>query len=300
MRRDLVLPGKWPHGGTPVDLEAGVRVHGVHVPSEPPVGGQLYIEVGVAQIDRAEQDDFRLWLTARGVGGVQRWELAPGYDWIGPTEWLDSEVFVGRYSLDVPETLSEGETTLTLTVVGADGRVRKTLDTGAPAVDVGTLTLLSRDAAGRAAEADRQAALDAAATTSCPQAEDAWFLARKHQVADPEWRQGHHDKMRRAFAECWARHSAGLPRSEQVAALVRAREHDHWAPTYRQAAGALAAELYAKGLAAREAGDVETAYRAFADAVAVDRRWSWARRYAEEARAERLGLGPKDNRKAAR
>ncbi len=291
VRRDLVLPKAWPHGGEPTSLEKGVTVHGVDVPSEPPTGGEVYLEIGVSQRDVAGQDDFVTWLTASDGTHVQRWDVAPAYGWIGASEWRDDEVAVGRYSLDVPATLPPGDYALTLTVVGEKGEVRHVEETGASEVVVGTLTVLTDAAALEAAEADRAAALAAATAVRCEEAERSWFLARKHQVADREWREGHEDELERALAECWAKHAEGRPREEQIAALIRAREHDHWSPTYLRAAGALADELHAEGLVAREAQDWEAAYRAFSDAVAVDRSRSWSRRYAEEARAERLGLG---------
>ncbi|MEM6931573.1 MAG: hypothetical protein AAF602_31875, partial [Myxococcota bacterium] len=300
VRRDIVLPKHWAHGGSLVELEMGARVHGVHVPSAPPVGGKVYVEVGVSQQDVRGQDDFGMWLTARHGEHVQRWDIAPGYGWIGASEWRQDEIFHGKYSLDVPKTLPPGGYALTLTIVGAEGEVRHVEATGEPEVAVGTLTLLSEADALAAAERDRESALASAEALRCADAEQDWFLARKHQVADPDWRKKHHDTTKRALAECWATKAADVDRDTKVDHLVRAREHDHWAPTYRAAARALAQELYDEGLVAREKEDWERAYRRFSDAVAVDRSWSWARRYAEEARAERLGLGPREEKTANR
>ncbi|MEO0603118.1 MAG: DMT family transporter, partial [Myxococcota bacterium] len=300
VRRDIVLPERWAHGDELVELEKGARVHGVHVPSEPPVGGKVYLEVGVSQQDVRGQDDFGMWLTARNGEHVQRWDLAPGYGWVGATEWRQDEVFHGKYSLDVPKTLPPGRYALTLTIVGAKGEVRRVEATGEPEVAVGTLTLLAEADALAAAEDDREAAGASAEALRCTEAEQRWFLARKHQVADPDWREQHRDATKRALAECWAKKAADVDRDTKVDHLVRAREHDHWAPTYRRAARALAQELYDEGLVAREQENWEAAYRLFSDAVAVDRSRSWARRYAEEARAERLGLGPRKEKTAKR
>ncbi|MEN0067851.1 MAG: hypothetical protein AAGA48_37325 [Myxococcota bacterium] len=300
VRRDIVLPKTWPHGGTPVQLDKGTVLHGVHVPSDPPEGGKLYVEVGIAQLDEPGQDDFRLWLVATNGAVVVRWDLDPGYSWIDPTEWMDDEIFHGRYTLRMPESLRAGTYDLGLMVLGADGTMRSPADDPeAVQLDVGTLAVLTPEVALAEAERDRDRSLEQAESGSCKAAEDWWFQARKHQAGNREWRESQDGVVRRAMAECWARKSEGQDRASKVQALIRAREHDHWAPAYRVAARALAGQLYAEGHVARDAEDWEGAYRAFADAVAVDRSWSWARRYAEEARAHRLGLWPKEEDQTA-
>ena len=320
VRRDLITvtdpdrgigrPGAWPFSD-PVALEGPVRIHGVHVPSAPAVGRTVYVEVGLdaPKKRKVEDDDFRLLLTAsNAAGALHVWELPPGYDWLWPHEWHEDEIFVGRFSLSLPEELVEGVYDLGLVVVDRDGQVPDWVEGearvgGTEAIPArymvgelqypGTLRILS--VADRAAEAkaDRTAAHAAVEAGDCERAEEYWFLARKHRAGEDDWVDEHAPTMLRALSTCYAVRSDGLADDpDKVEALVRARELDHWNREYRRRGAALAADLHRRGLEARANEDWERAYRLFADAVDVDRRRSWSRRYAEEARAFRLGIDP--------
>ncbi len=112
---------------------------------------------------------------------------------------------------------------------------------------------------------------------------------------------------------------ASADREEQIAALVRARELDHRAPSLREASKPLAKAVFEEGkialdtarglrVASRDGGAQaarhvsrpegeawEEAYRLFSAALRVDPSLSWARRYAEEARGHRLSTRWKDS-----
>jgi hypothetical protein len=156
----------------------------------------------------------------------------------------------------------------------------------------GALTVLSVEERAAAAVADREAALTQAAALDCEAAERSWWLAQKHRPDDKSWYEEHVDDVSRALATCWAVSSDGKSREERIERLVKARVWDWWAPEYRSRATPLADELYAEGMAAFEAQDWESAYRLLSDTVEVERSRAWARRYAEEARAWRLGIDP--------
>jgi hypothetical protein len=81
-------------------------------------------------------------------------------------------------------------------------------------------------------------------------------------------------------------------RDDAIAAIVRARRWDHRDAAVLAAAAPLADALEAEGLAARDAGNWELAYRRLADSLKVDPSRAWNRRYAEEARDFRLGIDP--------
>jgi hypothetical protein len=74
--------------------------------------------------------------------------------------------------------------------------------------------------------------------------------------------------------------------------LERARLHDHREPAYLDAKDRVADAHYALGLAARDEGNWEEAYARFSNTLRADPWRSWARRYAEEMRAIRLGIDP--------
>ena len=316
IRRDLVLPEAWPHAEHKVSFGDGkVLFHGLHVPSEPAVGGKVHVRVGLsapALRKKQGEDDVRaLLFVSDGEKPLHTWDIAPGYDWIFPSEWNGDEVFVGRFDLKLPASIEPGRYDLGLVLLDGDGTVlaparpdlipeavalggtdaRPALVAQGEIVLEGLLEVLPVQARNEASEADHATALTAASDTRCADAEHAWLLARKHRPGDVRWIRGYTEEMRRALANCWARHADGLSdRQEQVASLVKARTIDHWAPDYRERALPLAQELYGEGLAARAAEDWESAYRRFSDAVDLDRSLAWARRYAEEARGFRLGI----------
>ncbi|HHO50246.1 MAG TPA: hypothetical protein ENK18_05070, partial [Deltaproteobacteria bacterium] len=311
IRRDTIVSDSWPHGPGPVAVDDNVVLHGLWVPSEPAAGRGLYLEVGVSARRRrkVEADDFRLLLfISNDRGDSHQWELPPGYDWLWPHEWKPQEIFVGKFDLTLPKELEPGRYDLGLIVIDSGGRiVQPQLDEDQlpDGVVIGgispdhpariargeiryqdALQILTKEGRAAAAVEDREAALALAAALRCDEAEQRWFLARKHRPTEEDWVEEHQATVRRALARCHAERSDTLESiSDKVAALVRARELDHWEPTYRDRASALADDLHARGLEAREIGDWEAAYRLFADAVAVDRTRSWSRRYAEEARA---------------
>ncbi len=307
VRRNLLFGPTWPPDdrvdvlGEPVRTSSGVTVHGLRVPSEPAVGGRLYVELGLSVErgrKRKDESDFRVWLTAERGAQQHVWELAPAYDWVFPHEWGEDEIFQGRYSLDLPDALTPGTYDLIVVVVAGDGSIaepevvdeRSTFARGEIRYP-GGLTILDASARAAARDADRDQALADAAAGRCDDAEHAWWLARRHSRDAWRWIRSQRSSVHRALATCFAEASdAHESDSAKVPDLVRAREWDHWAPEYRARAREVADGLMVRGYEARAAEDWERAYRAFADAVAVDRSRSWARRRAEEARAFKLGF----------
>jgi hypothetical protein len=316
VRRDLIVRPAWPHAGDgTVALDEGLVVYMPFVPSEPGAARKMYVEVGVASKNtrKKAKDNFRMVLFAAREGKlVASWDVAPGYDWLFPEKWLPTDVFVGKFHVELPKTMVAGRYDLGLVVFGADGHVigattgegRSVGDEARVGGEEGTvayfapgevqfpdaLLVLGVAERDQASDADRAEAAKQATALDCAAAEESWWLARMHRPVDTEWRGEHEPGMRAALAECWAKSADGLQGAERTARLIRAREWDHWSAAYRERARVVADELYAEGMTARAAEDWEKAYRAFSDAVAVDRTRSWARRYAEEARAFRLGI----------
>lgn len=317
LRKDAILGHGWTAGDEGrVAMEDGVVVHGVLVPSEPASGRKVYVEVGLSSTKarRGVADDFRVVLFAAPAAGgpaVQAWDLPPGYDWLLPHDWPVTSSFRGRFTLSVPEAaLPPGTYDLGVVVFRKDGTVLPPLagdeaDAG-PAVTVGgvpryapgevvwpgVLRVLTVEERGQACTQDFDATLAHAEALRCDEAEESWRLARRHRAGEDDWAAQHVDRISRALASCWARSSDGQEREERHRRLVRAREWDWHEPAYRERAVPLAEELYAEGLVAREAQDWKGAYALFTDCVDVDRTRVWCRRYAEEARAWRLGFDP--------
>jgi hypothetical protein len=329
VRRDLITSEAWPHGDAlEAVLEGELTVYGPWIPSEPATGHHVYVELGL-QATRAQKtpdtDDVRLLLFAADDDGVRAvWDLPPGYDWLPPAKWLPDEVFVGRFELPLPEAMAPGTYDLGVVVLGPDGAPRAPLTgeeaslgpgvtvpgegvpprySAAEVVFPGALEVLTVDARAQAAVDDRDAAYAAAAALRCEEAEQDWQRAIHHRAGEGDqsgWRRNHGARVSAALAACWAQASdEAEDRDEQVRRLVRAHRWDHWEPGYRERADALSAELYDEGVAALEAEDWEAAYRLLSDAVAVKPTHAWARRYAEQARAFRLGTDPASKAAAA-
>jgi hypothetical protein len=317
LRKDAILGHGWSAGDEgEVALEEGVVVHGVLVPSEPASGRKVYVEIGLSSTKarRSATDDFRVVLFAAPAAGgpaVQVWDLPPGYDWLPPKDWPAGSSFRGRFTLSVPEAaMPPGTYDLGVVVFRKDGTVLPPLsgyaaDVG-PAAVVGeaprlatgeirwrgALRVLTVEERGAACTLDYDAAFAHAESLRCDEAEESWRLARRHRAGEDDWAAQHTPRVSRAFSTCWARSSDGQEREEQVRRLVRARQWDWHDPEYLDRARPLAEVLYTEGLAAQAQQDWQLAYERFSDCVDVDRSRAWCRRYAEEARAWRLGFDP--------
>jgi hypothetical protein len=311
IRKDLVVQPAWPFGGPPVPMGDGIVAYGVHVDAEPGTGKAVDLEVGLAHTKvkkKKGDDDFRAVVFASNGKRLASWDVPPGYDLFWPWEWRTEDVAVGKYTLDV--SLPPGTYDVGLVLFRADGTVitppPETVPQGVVVGGVddvparfargeirwpGALTVLTVDERARRAADARQAAIDDAAHGQCEDAEAKWALARHQRAGEEDWVADHVTEVSRAFANCWAAsadHAAD--RDDKVRRLERAHDWDHWAPAYLDRARALALELEAEGARARAAQDWETAYTAYSEAVGVDPTRAWSRRYAEEARAYRLGI----------
>ncbi|MEQ1501678.1 MAG: hypothetical protein ABMB14_05580 [Myxococcota bacterium] len=321
VRKDLIVESEWPYPDDErITLNDGIVVYRPVVPSEGGFGRRFYVELGLSSTRprRITADQFRVVLFADDGEHFASWEIPPGYDWLKPDKWQPGDVFHGKFDLRLPESLPPGTYDLGVAVFGANG-LPIGPSTGedayrGPTVLVGgegdraarfypgetvfpaALTVLTVEDRAAACTADFQAALAAAAADACDEAEHDWWLARAHRAGEQDWRDSHLDAIGAALAGCWARTARwegdGADRDQAIRRLIRAHRWDHWNPDYRSRAPALADALIAEGDTARAAADWETAYRRYADAVAVDPTRSWARRYAEEARAMRLGIDP--------
>jgi hypothetical protein len=133
-------------------------------------------------------------------------------------------------------------------------------------------------------------AVDDAAALRCEEAERRWVLAKRHYPRDESWATARAVGFRRMLADCWARRAEAEPdRAPELLAL--AHRWDHHSVELARVGAPVGDRLWAEGIAARAAGDAEAAYAAFTALLRFEPWRSWARRYAEEARDERLGLG---------
>ncbi len=316
IRRDLLFDTDWDRGiERAVFLGRGLHLEGFDVPSEAAAGRRMFIEVGVRStvVHKLGQGAARLWMGLVDDAGNQAWfDLPLAYDWVPIDRWRRTEVFHGRFAPKLPADLPPGTYTAVFVAVDSDGRIitppaTQPLPPGALIADgetvpahmargevqfADTVVILPVGEAGEAAVEDRAAALAAADAGNCEQAEHRWWLARMHRPLDHAWEDMHRPNVNRHLATCWARASQSATSLEdRVDALQRARRRDRTELTTVRLSTALAASLHEQGETARAAEDWELSYRRFSDAVDLDPSRSWSRRYAEEAREHRLGLG---------
>lgn len=301
LRRDVLLRHRPADGPGPVRFARGISVYAPQVPVPTATGGRLYVEIGMAAAPAAP--GFRVLLYATDGAHTRAWDLPPAYDWLPSQAWRTEEMFDGRFALPVGD-LPPGAYTLGVVVLLDDGSVavpagdlpggawRPGRDQAAVAVGevrfAEPIDVLSAADQARASAAAVDLALATASTGPCDAAERAWSDARHLREGDDAWAEGHVDAVSAALGACWVRAAEpgpGVSADARVQRLLRAQRWDHRADDVLAATRAHAAELYAEGLAARAAGDAALAYRRFSDAVALDGRLTWARRYAEELRA---------------
>ena len=161
------------------------------------------------------------------------------------------------------------------------------------------MTIISHDERDQQV-ADKLAKLDQMTSDGqCGQAEKMLEAARWHQPKSEEWVEENYPPAMRKISNCWVSlANQSRERKDKVDALARARTLDHHTPSLLIAAAPIADSLHEEGMAAMDKQDWEAAYTLFTDALRVDASRAWSRKYAEEARAHRLGLGefakPKD------
>jgi hypothetical protein len=298
--RALLFAPEWPHDGTAVPFADGVRVDGLFVPTDAwAAGGDGFFEVGVASPPRAEGDDVRMVaFLAKDGAVVASWDLALGYALLGMDEWRADEVFVGRYAVPVRAEVAAGTYDLGVVLLDRAGPLAR-----ADAVDLadepvyavgevrwaGAVRVAPKDEVDAIGAKTRAEAVELAAAGSCAEAEDRWVLAKRYRPR--AWRRNAADRppVARAIADCWA--TAAEQRPEDAPALLaKAHRWDHHSPVLARVGAPVGDRLWDEGMAARRAGDAETAYRRFTALLAFEPWRAWARRYAEEARDIRLDL----------
>ena len=315
-RRDLVVQPDWSHAeDRRVAFARGVTLRGFDLPGAQAAPGRaLYLDTAWStEFQRTEDDPFSVtvFLSRDGELG-HSWDLPMGYAILGypvyPVHWWHpGQVFRGQYTIVLPPDLPAGSWDLGFVVRGAkgyvlgggrDGRyVSPAATTKGPVLARGevrfpqAITVVSSPELDRLADVDRLAALEAAADDRCEEAVRSWRLARMHRPRDKRYVRLHEAEVNAGLSRCWALR-AERSTDEAPALLAKAHQADHRQDDFQRIRHGVAKDLYARGLAARDADDPETAYRLFTELLAFAPHYSWARRYAEEARDARLGLEP--------
>jgi len=296
VRRDLMFDEEWPYGNDRrISLLGGVEISGWATPSLPAATGDaLYLEIGLRK--RGPSFKAKVMLFDKAGEAVARWPLELGYGFHLPKDWYDDSVYHGRYPLTLPDDLSVGTYRLGLALVSVEGALApvdpESLPEGVELNDDGVLIFADAIEVAAAEDVDRRAseradeAVALATETQCADAKRSWFVARQYR-RNSEIAEVRGAELDRVLAECWVAAAAGDD-ERQVEYLERARRLAPDNPVVLAAANKLASELYKKGRTAHSNKNWGRSFRSFSDAVRLEPHRSWARKYAEEARAHRL------------
>jgi hypothetical protein len=260
-------------------------------------GGQLFVATAWRAAYRKQ--GFRVLMALSAKDGTRTVSsFAPGYDWYPPKEWGKSETIEGKFKVSVPKSFPRGLATLSVVlldegtgeVLGVDGDPDHPWTVGALDATV-QIVITDSDAVALAAAFDRKAALAASKAGACETVWPTWKNAIRHGPFRAAWIAQHDASLRTAVASCFtARAAATDVLQTQVDALLSALVWDHQYPALVALARPLAERLEADGDALWLEADLDGAYSAFNQSVALDPRRSWARRKAEDVRDLRLKI----------
>ncbi len=319
IRKDLLLQPFEQAENRRIEFESGVILRGWRLPS--PVAAtahRFYVEAAF-QAPRLRKDEgFRvLFFLADGREEVATWDIAMGYDWLPPEKWKDDDIFVGRYSLMLPDKLPQGTYDIGFVVIDHTGKVMAAephYDPGDPTISTlpkgamlggvspwearvargevqfpAAIQLVDNNALEVIVDKTRADSLELAKAGDCDAAEHTWWVAKMYRPRATAWFKEHRPEMGRAFANCWVAAAKASP-DDEVAFLTKAHDWDHNAPSLIAASKPVVNRLFDEGKSALNAEDWETAYRRFSDVLEIEPQRAWARRYAEKARPYRLGF----------
>jgi len=304
VRKSLLVSDRW-EGPTErsARFEGGVVLHGLQIRApEVQPGSFLFVDAGISA---PPGSSFRvlLVLTRADGSGMLALDLPLGLDdWYPVSRWQQGEVVHNRAALRIPRNVERGGYDLSVVVIGPDG-VLPAIEAG---VD-GSIEGPPRYATGEVrfsgavqvaapkkvktlASADLRRAIQLGNQLDCDGAEEAWMDARAHFIRSKDWQASVRPGVQDAIARCFAKRAEGAERAEAVVAIRRARWWDRTHPVVLEVGAKLGEGWFEEGERARERGEVEEAYAWYRDTLYADPTRAWARRYAEQLRAERLGL----------
>lgn len=284
----------------------GVVLHGLHLRApEVSPGSWLAVDFGLSTEPRPNEPIRVLLLLVSEAGVATALDLPLGLeDWYPVTDWQRGEIFQGRVSVPIPPDLALGDYTLGAVVLGPH-RVLPVEEVG-PAGSIpetpvfaagearfsGVAHIVDRDTMAQAARADVGRVSAEANRDRCEQARDAWRDAMAHRIRSMDWQASVRPGVADTLATCFARRARTSDHRQRAVSDIReARRWNRVHPDVLQAGAALGDVWFAEGRALRRQGDIEGAYTAFRDTLYADPSRSWARRYVEELRSERLSLG---------
>jgi len=288
----------------------GVELMGMKVPVDTwSPGHYAFVELALRTLEREPHEAFSPIVTLSNGDWTYTYRMEPGYGLYPMHEWEPDDIYVGGVAIPLPEDTPTGPLDVGVVIIGPEGevlpaggwdgssKVAATAEVGRPGsahVAVGEarfpgLVTVEPDGHEERVEAAVVAVQTIAGRGDCDEAEAAWIRAKRHRPIDWAWHRELEDRVGPWLAGCWAKRAEADP-DHAVSYLARAHDRDHHHPELERVGGPIGDRLWREGLEAREAGDHEVAYRRFTELLSFQPWRSWARRYAEEARDERLGV----------
>lgn len=314
IRRDFVFTDRWPHGDRKtVPFADGITFEGVELPSpEVSVNKSFYLKVGTSITFEKAKDVKPVRLIgflSNAEGALHSFEMPLAYDWLNWDEWRSGEIFYGHFSPPLPVTLKAGSYDLGFVYLYDDGTVLRPLaeeNIGEAIIPMtkeearyalgeirfpNALTIGPAGTGERAASDDFEAALTAANQGRCVRAEVLWRLSRQHIPRAIRQHADYEERLKTPMAECFVRAAEANTDPAETTRLIRkARHWDYRSEVLHDAQDRLAKPWYDAGIAARAEEDWAAAWTNFNRAINLNPSLAWARRYAEEARDQRLKL----------
>jgi len=295
IRRDLLMAPAWPWKKPRREEFGDLVLEGWDAPSPEAVAGRyLYLETGWSMRRRTEANTRVVgFLAGASRERVFAFDLPLGYGWLEPHEWRPDEIFHGKFDIRLPEWLPEGVYDLGFVVMDDSGFVREAADPHTePRYAHGevrwndAIKIVDRDRLSLLAKSDRNESAAFARKAQCEQAEHFWWLASMHRSRDRRWHDEWEGKVRAWLADCWVvRARMAEDFDKKVLFLTRAHRQYHGGQTLRRQRRIVGDKVYDQAMAARAAGEHAEAHRLFTALLGFDPQRSWARRYAEAARA---------------
>ena len=313
-RRDLFVRSSYDSDADrQVGFGGGAELVGLDVPvAEWAPGQEGFVELALRTLPRGPDEAFRVILFLSQGDWLHSVEVEPGVGLYPMHEWDPDDIYVGGFTVPVPDDAPTGPMELGILLLDAAGRVlpagghdgRKAVATDAlvdgPRMARGEVrfadlvAVTDGDHAARAAQAVADVR-DYASSEQCEEAEAAWVRAKRHRPRAWAWHDAQLASVGPWLAACWAR-AAEHDAEQGVTLLARAHRWDHHHEALARVGAPIGQALWQEGTTAREQGDHERAYRAFTQLLSFQPWRSWARRYAEEARDARLDLAGLERR----
>ncbi len=304
-RRDLITADPAAVvGPRRVTFEQGLSLADLRLPAPWVAGQPSYVETPlVTDRVRAQASGIVLKAFLAGQGRLHTWVVPLDHGLLDLDGWGPAEALRGRHTTRLPQDWPDGRYTLGLVVTGPGGRVWRATEApagaeldGPPLVAAGevrfpdAVEVVSSDVLAERVTALRTRVRQVADAGDCGDSERLWEQLARHRATRPRWVRRERGEVAPAIGACWARATDGRPDAEAARLLERSHRWSPYGATLRERGAPVAARLLDSAAEAWSRDDWDAAYADYSLVLRFQPTRAWVRRWAEEARDERLGL----------